>query len=556
MRKILALLGCLAVAGAAHAANTVYNTTLVKEPGLAYNNTYPLDVNSYHIDTLSMMAVSSGTSLATLTFNDGVKSTGTITVVSTTAIHGVQGTDTLTVVSGKNGGLAAAAATDIIDVVTNTTGAFQGASVNVNGTVLSYNKDWFIGTSSNSTATSIANAIAANTNFSTSVTGGSVTVTCATNGSFCNAYTLTSSTQAALHVNTATFTGGQDATFFTLNGYVFTNGQDWFTGLSSTNTAASMVTDINGNANVNATFVASASSNVVTISCASSGTFCNAYTLTTSSPVVLSTGSATFTGGVNNGLLSINGIVLTEQTDFNAVTSSAVAANNIATAINANSALSAIITSTAPLACGLTNKCGVIITTSTAVGSGTNYSLWTSSNAALKPFAPAMRGGSDSSFNTTTDVITIASHGLPLAFPVLYTTTTGTAPGGLTTGTTYFAIPIDANTFKLSTTSTGAVAGVAVDITSDTGSGTFSLKPLSFTAPASGKWQGSNDNSNWFDLSVSSISQTNTTQQIVNWDLSNYNYQYIRFNAVAPTQGGWNIVINVNGKTSQNVNRP
>lgn len=559
MRKILALLGCLMIAQAAHATNTVYNTTLVNETGLAYNNTYPLDVNSYHIDTLSMMAVSSGTTLASLTFNDGVASTGSITVVSTTGIHGVKGTDTLTVVSGKNSLLATAAGSDVIDVVTNTTGAFQGATISVNGSTITYNVDWFIGVSSNATATSIASAIAANTPFLASVFGGSVTVTCNAVGSFCNNYTLTSSTPAALTVQNTRFSGGLEPTFFTLNGYSFTNGIDWLTGLSSTNTATNIATAINANGNTSTTFVASASTNVVTITCASSGTYCNAYPLTANYNQYLSTGGATFSGGANAGILSIGGITMTEGTDFNAVTSSAVAANNISIAIAANTALNAIVSSTAPLVCGLTNKCGVIFATATAVGASTNYSLWTSSYAALKPFAPAMKGGSNSSFSTTTEVFTIASHKLTRAFPVLYGVTSGTTPGGLVDKTTYYAIPVDASSFQLAAVSTDAVAGKAINLTSDTGGGAFSLTPLAFgntPVPPSGKWQGSNDNTNWFDLGVSSISQTTTSQQIVNWDLSNYNYQYIRFNGIAPSQGGWNIVINVNGKTSQNVNRP
>lgn len=67
----------------------------------------------------------------------------------------------------------------------------------------------------------------------------------------------------------------------------------------------------------------------------------------------------------------------------------------------------------------------------------------------------------------TTDVITLAAHGL-LAGDRLRFTTTGTLPAGLSLATTYYVIAsgLGANTFKVSAT----LGGAAVDIT-DTGTG-------------------------------------------------------------------------------------
>ncbi len=65
-----------------------------------------------------------------------------------------------------------------------------------------------------------------------------------------------------------------------------------------------------------------------------------------------------------------------------------------------------------------------------------------------------------------TDVFTVANHGYVNA--VLGTTNRvylETASGGLSTNTTYWAIRIDANTFKLAATEADAVAGVAIDVT-------------------------------------------------------------------------------------------
>lgn len=77
--------------------------------------------------------------------------------------------------------------------------------------------------------------------------------------------------------------------------------------------------------------------------------------------------------------------------------------------------------------------------------------------------------------NAATDVVTSAGHGLELGDGPLPLSSTGTRPGGLDTAPfAFYAIPIDANTFKLATTLANAYAGAAIDITS-TGSGTLTL---------------------------------------------------------------------------------
>jgi hypothetical protein len=77
--------------------------------------------------------------------------------------------------------------------------------------------------------------------------------------------------------------------------------------------------------------------------------------------------------------------------------------------------------------------------------------------------------------NAATDTITITAHGLNTGdgFLAIYTAA-GTYPGGLAPVTDYWAIKVDANNVKLATSSTLALAGTAIDITS-TGSGTLLL---------------------------------------------------------------------------------
>ncbi len=560
MKRFLTISAALLLLGVAtaFAVNPFFpgfQQTIANEQGLPYNNTYQsADLSAENVSSLSMQTTQSSATFAASTFTDGTVSTGSVTVVSTAPLHGLPGTDTLTVVSGKNGSLAAAKATDTLTVASNTVSALNGSSFTLNGKKIFFNQDYFIGVSSQSTATSMANAVNAVTNFSATASFGVVTITCAGVGTACNSYTLVSSTPAAVSVGSAKFTGGLDAVNFTLNGLILRNGTDWFTGNSSTITAASIATAATGNG-----FTAATSSNVVTISCASSGTFCNTYTLTSSSAAALLAGAAKFSGGINNAVLSFKGIALTEGTDFTAATSSAVTANNIATAINANAALSAIITSTAPLACGLARPCGVVFATSTAVGAGVNYSIWSSSQTALKPFAFAMKGGTASAVLTASGALNIAHHGFTQGLPLLFTKTTGTPPQDLAANTTYYVVPVDANDFKLATTSAKAQAGTAdvrLSTQTATGGGSFTLTPLVIAGTPSWKWQYSNDGTNWSDLtttsagvSVSSVTFSSPyTAASTGWDLGFVNFQYIRLNVIAPTAGGLKIKAVITGR--------
>lgn len=70
----------------------------------------------------------------------------------------------------------------------------------------------------------------------------------------------------------------------------------------------------------------------------------------------------------------------------------------------------------------------------------------------------------------TPAVVTWTAHGLTLGAPVTFTTT-GALPTGLTAGTPYYAVPINANTFNVATSVANALAGTLV-ATSGTQSGT------------------------------------------------------------------------------------
>ena len=78
-----------------------------------------------------------------------------------------------------------------------------------------------------------------------------------------------------------------------------------------------------------------------------------------------------------------------------------------------------------------------------------------------------------SAVNAATNQITLTAHGLTTGDPITITADSGgTLPGGLTAGTLYYALVVDADTFSVMTTSTGSTA---IDLTS-TGSGTLRLR--------------------------------------------------------------------------------
>jgi hypothetical protein len=82
----------------------------------------------------------------------------------------------------------------------------------------------------------------------------------------------------------------------------------------------------------------------------------------------------------------------------------------------------------------------------------------------------------DGDVSTGADTITEAGHGLQTGC-ALALSTTGVVPTGLASGTVYYAIRIDANTFQLAASYADAVAGTEIDISAAAGGGTHTLTP-------------------------------------------------------------------------------
>jgi hypothetical protein len=163
-----------------------------------------------------------------------------------------------------------------------------------------------------------------------------------------------------------------------------------------------------------------------------------------------------------------------------------------------------------------------------------------------------MTGGAASNVVTASSKLNVTAHGLTTGLPVLYTAPAGTSPGALVANTTYYAIRVDANNFYLASSQANAVAGTKVSISTQTarGGGSFVLTPLAIAGTPSFKWEYSNDNANWSNVSVSSVTMSSLAPATTTWDFGTVNYRYLRLNVVAPTAGGISIVITGIGKSN------
>jgi hypothetical protein len=70
-----------------------------------------------------------------------------------------------------------------------------------------------------------------------------------------------------------------------------------------------------------------------------------------------------------------------------------------------------------------------------------------------------------SDVNTSTEVITENNHLLETGVPIVYSNGGGTTLAGLTHDTTYYAIRVDDNDFKVATSEANATAGTAINLT-------------------------------------------------------------------------------------------
>lgn len=271
--------------------------------------------------------------------------------------------------------------------------------------------------------------------------------------------------------------------------------------------------------------------------------------------------------GIPAQAVCINQTCLIQGRDWFETGTTSAAALSIANAINTNSVLNQIVVATAPA------SSSIVYTTATVVGQ--NYALYSSSPTAAQ-WAPAnaMVGGTAASYTINGTVIASTTNWSPngqtpmVALPVVYTQ--GASPiTGLTNQATYYVIPINANAYGLSNSSTGAVVGFGLlpNTSSTTVPGTFialtssqtktladnyTLRPTAFAGTPSGLWQTSNDGTTWATFpSSGTVTLTASGQTLLASDFGSVNFAWLRFNLnTPPTGGALQFAIEPNGKNS------
>lgn len=552
MRKLLVLFVILGPLCPAFAASGAKN--LVIESGLAFSTQKQINLEAYgtpqsSAKNLSMQVTYTSTTFSNSTFEDGRQSTGSITVASND-ISSAAAVNTLTVPATAM--LLGTPATAQITVLSTESLTTAVISLNNGSQTLIFRQgfEWLTGATSTHTAQNIATAINGQAGLAASRGDGASAVvysTATSVGGFGNDFTLTLSANTSL--STTTWSGGVDRallnTIIAFNGDGVRNGYQWSDeSNTSTGTAASIATWLNNYGVIRAT----ATGSVVFATATVGNLVGNTFTLASSS-LDLVIASPFFTGGQSGGSVSVNGVTFTEGVDFFVGNVSSNTAANLATAIENSSATTGVHAQAAA---------SLITSTSIIVGTSANYAMTTSTPSALTLAGALMTGGSNSAFSINSSLISLPSHGFTTALQILYSGTP--VIDGLTTGTTYFAVVVNVDNIRLSSTSVVAQSGNGIVITSShTGTtfNTYTLAPLVWEQGlASAIFQVSNDGVNWADylttaLGISVSSQTFVAAIPATTEIQDFgpiNYKWLRYNIIGPTSGGVDLNVILNAK--------
>jgi hypothetical protein len=298
-------------------------------------------------------------------------------------------------------------------------------------------------------------------------------------------------------------------------------------------------------------FTATVFGSSVTVRYATVGTVGNGLPVATTDATYLERSATTFTGGVDRHTIYINGVTLTEGTDFVVGTSSLTTASNIMAAINANSTLSSQIIASTFTA---TSSATAVVTIKALNAGYSQFALITSTVAGFA-ITTGFPGGASTDIDIVNDVITKASHGFTLGQGVLISTSgSNLPPTGLISGTTYYVIKVNDDKYSLASSQSNALAGTKVDITSVTDGSVASMYPVPLTQLAGNGfyWSFSNDGVTFSTFSAVNTSISSATYSgsggNMNWDFGNFNYKYLAVNFLKPTAGAIRLFIKLYGK--------
>lgn len=534
--KLMVAGGALLLAALAYAA--AYTGTLVNKTALAYDSTYAIDMNTVvrgGITSLSAQGVYSRATIAASTFNDGRVSTGAITVTNPADLASNVATNQITLAATPV--LLAASATNYLTILS--TSSISNAVISYGPNKVRQGHEWTTVATTSGTAQAITNAFNKYAGM-TATRSGDVVSLSLTPGAAGNGKTL-SSNVGNITVGGAAFGGGHNSRIanavITCNGQRLRQGYEWYAAETSSGSATNLAAIMNKVTGVRA----SAAGSVVYSTAATYGTASNAIALTSNAPSYLTVANPTYSGGKDRAYVRINGVTLTNGVDWTSVATASGTAKAISDAILANASLNGRITASSTL--------GVVSITSLIAGASQNYTLVTNYPSQLTLSGANMTGGLTPAYALNSSAITVAGHGLTTALPVLYSASPAVSP--LVSGTTYYSAKIDANTIALATSKSNALAGTYITLTSSstTGPHTSTLSPLAYTGTAGFFWEGSNDGSNYNPIDISSItySSPSGTPTTTTWDFGVVGTRYVRLNVTAPTTGGLNLAVTLNG---------
>ena len=411
----------------------------------------------------------------------------------------------------------------------------------VNEPGLAYNKRYVIDLQAAAVNTVSATAVFSSTTFSNSTfTTGQVST-----GAFTVADNTKLSTAPATENITVISTSGSNGDSVVVTNliqpgaYILLAGRDWNYGATTALTAASIKKAMDRVPYFTSIVVGS----IIYSTSTSAGANANAIAVETNNTNTLTIANATFTGGRDAEVVTVNGYPFKFGTNVGIGAAASNSATNLATAINAKAKLSGQVVAT-PSSANVTLQ-------SVQTGAVWNFSLKTSNTAAVTVLHPFMIGGANEGWVLGGNSITVTAHGYTLALPLLYRLGSGAAAiSGLTGETTYYAIPVDANTLKLASSSSNALAGTGIVLASSstlTAAKTYNLLPLPWTTAATTglAWQVSNDNTNWSNLNITSVTYTVPGSQA--WDFGQISQRYLGLNVTGPTAGGLGLTVTASG---------
>ncbi len=258
----------------------------------------------------------------------------------------------------------------------------------------------------------------------------------------------------------------------------------------------------------------------------------------------LGTGAATPTGAAWVAVATANKV----YTDISAATTGTDVELLVATAINALTGFTAVITtgnSTTHLDC--TNNYAGVVTTpavySRAGASGTGSVTFSITTA-----------GTASKVDPAANTISITAHGQVLGSKV-QATTSSALPTGLLTSTDYFVIVVSSSLIRLASSLANAVAGTAITLTTS-GVGTQTLTPVTSASNVI-KAQASVDGVYFTDITTTNFPTcspatvtVSTTTGGATWDLQRPSFRYVNI-LFTPTSGQITFSVLINAKNDK-----